>query len=499
VNRNTPYTLLALAVLVLVVGPIGTAAYVLGFGHGESPCVLCWAQRTAMVLVALCGLFVLRYGPRPRYLGLSVLIASGGMYMGLRHSALHLARDVGQGFSGEILGAHTYTWSLFIFWVCVVVMGVLLMMLRDGEAAGSQRDLSVLDRLAMPLFLVAVAGNILQAFASTGPPPYMGQSDPIRFSFNPRHWVWSLEEWSPAPISLRGRWDITKPGLAALDPNPGAGPLADLPTLAAARQATLPASIPRPITDLAYDAASDRFLATTEQGLYVVDASLGRVLRHTVIDRAFAVDLARFAGAAFLDGQTVMALSENKSYVVLRENDQADAAKNFRFFLESFDRFDEVARGRFTTVRARMMYAMSVASDPATNSLLTVTVPNARVHRLVISRFDRRDMTLSEEFVPALGGGLRPSGEKRSPDEYYVTGAGVEGGRLHAVSAAFSTVLTIDLATRTLVEAHGVAGVRRPVGLAIKGGEFYVTGEDGTVYVVPRPATAATTTAPSAS
>jgi disulfide bond formation protein DsbB len=484
--NRAPYTLLALAVLVLVLGPIGTAAYVLGFGHGESPCVLCWAQRTAMVLVALCGLFVLRYGPRPRYLGLAVLIASGGMYMGLRHSALHLARDVGQGFSAEILGAHTYTWSLFIFWVCAVVMGALLMMLRDGEATVTRRTSGVLDRLAMPLFLVAVAGSIVQAFASTGPPPYMGQSDPIRFSFNPRYWVWSLEEWAPAPVSLRGRWDIAKPSVAGLDPNPAAGPLVDLPALTVSRQATLPASIPRPITDLTCDAASGRFLVTTPRGLYVLDASLGQVLRHVVVDTAFSVDLARVAGAAFLDGQTVIALSENKSYVVLRENDQADPLKNFRFFLESFDRFDEVARGRFTTVRARMMYVMAVAHDPATNSLLTVSVPNARVHRLVVSRFDRRDMTLSEEFVPALAGGLRPGGETRSPDEYYVTGAAVENGRLYAISAAFSTLLTFDPASRTLVGADAITGIERPVGLGLTGSDFYIAKEDGSVFVVPR-------------
>ena len=485
-SRNLPYLLLAFAVLVLVVGPIGTAAYVLGFGFGESPCVLCWAQRTMMVLVALCGLFVLRFGPRPRYLGLSVIVASLGMFMGLRHSALHLARDVGQGFSGEVLGAHTYTWSLFIFWVCVLVMGALLMLLKDGEAAPVRRDLGRLERLAMPLFLVAVAGNIVQAFASTGPPPYMGQSDPIRFSFNPAHWHWSLEEWSPAPISLRGRWSIGKPSLDGLDPSPAAGPLQGLPTLAVARTATLPAAIPRPITDLAYDAASDRFLVTTAQALYVVDGALQQVLRHTVIDPAFSVDLARFTGAAFLDAHTVMALSENKSYVVLRENDQADAAKNFRFFLESFDRFDEQARGRFTTVRARMMYAMALAYDPATQSLFTVTVPNERVRRLVVSRFDRRDMTLSEEFVPTLGAAVRASGEKRSADEFYVTGAVVEGRQLHAFSAAFSTLLTIDLDARAVTSASAVTGIGRPVGLAIRGQEFAIASEDGTVSFVPR-------------
>jgi len=207
------------------------------------------------------------------------------------------------------------------------------------------------------------------------------------------------------------------------------------------------------------------------------------------VDPGFSVDLGRFAGAAFLDSQTVMAVGENKSYVVLRENDQADASKNFRFFLESFDTFDELSRSRLGTVRARMMYTMSAAFDPATNSLYTVSVPNTRVKRLVVSRFDRRDLTLSEEFAPALspGSGLRFAGEKRSLDELYVTGATIADGRMYAISAAYSTLLTIELATHAVVAAHAIPGLERPVGVAVKGGNLWVVGEDGMTAVVERP------------
>ena len=36
-------------VLVLLLVPIGGALW-LGFVHGESPCILCWAERTSMLL-----------------------------------------------------------------------------------------------------------------------------------------------------------------------------------------------------------------------------------------------------------------------------------------------------------------------------------------------------------------------------------------------------------------------------------------------------------------
>jgi disulfide bond formation protein DsbB len=489
VTREIFYTLLAAAVLALCVVPIGSAAFILGFWHGDSPCVLCWAQRTGMILVALMGLFVLRYGARPRYLGLSVLIAAWGVYMAIRHSAAHVVRDVGQGFSIEILGAHTYIWSGFIYWACLVAMGGLLMLLRDGETGRTPRRLRTIDTLAMWTFLLVAAGNVVQAFASTGPPPYMGQADPVRFSFDPRRWVWSLEEWSPAPVSLRGRWAIEKPSVQGLPADPGRGPLGALPVLTVARRLTIRVPLDGAITDLAYHAGSDRFLVTTAQGVYITDGTLGRVLRHTVVDPGFSVDLGDLAGAAFLDERTVMALSQNKSFVILRESGQPDVARNFRFFLQSFDAFDEVTRSRFATVRARMMYVMSLAHAPDSGSLVTVSVPNRRVRQLVVSRFARRDLMLSEEFVPRLapGSGLALGSGERSLAELAVTGAAVAGTRLYAMSAAYATLLTIDLTTREVVAAHAVPGVTGATGLALKNGELWIPDERGGVSIVARP------------
>jgi disulfide bond formation protein DsbB len=485
-TRSLVYTILAVAVLALSVVPVGTAVFVLGFVHGDSPCVMCWQQRIGMAIIALIGLFVLRYGPRPKYLGLAFLVGAYGVHMSLRHTALHAARDVGQGFSIEILGAHTYAWALFIFWASILTMGVLLMMLRQGDFAVTRRVLRPLDRLAMVVFLVVIAGNILQAFTSTGPPPYVGQGDPVRFSFNPAHWVWSADAWRAAPISLRGRWAIEKPDAGAAAGGLQVGPLAGLaPALSVRERKTLALPLRGTVTDLAYDAASDRFLITTQQGVYIVDASLGQVLRHTVIDPGFSVDLGRLAGAAFVDSRTVVAVSENKSYVVLRENDEADARKNFPFFLESFDRFDEVSRSRLGTVRARMMYVMSAALDRATDSLYTVTVPNSKVRRLVVSRFDRRDWTLSEEFVARIApeSGLA-LGEKRSLDELYVTGTAIRDGRMFALSAACGTLIEIDLASRYVVGARVIAGLSRPTGIAIRGDDLYIASDEGTVSVV---------------
>jgi disulfide bond formation protein DsbB len=317
----------------------------------------------------------------------------------------------------------------------------------------------------------------------------MGQGDPVRFSFNPANWVWSLEEWAPSPVSLRGRWAIEKPDVALASVDPSASPLANVPVLPAVRRTNLALPLDGPISDLAYDGGTDRFLVTTGKGIYITDGSFGRVLRHTVVDTGFSVDLARFTAGAFLASDTVMAVSENKSFVVLRENDKADAAANYRYFLGSFDKFDEVSRSRFTTVRAKMMYVMSAAYDPASQSVYTITVPNAKVKRLVVSRFDRRDMTLSEEFTPALaeGSGMAFKSEKGSLDAFYVSGAACVGGKLYAISAAFGTLLVIDPQARAVVSAHAIPGLERPVGLAIKGAEAFIVDAAGGLTVVPLP------------
>lgn len=496
-SRSPLYTVLAAAVLFLILVPLGTSVFILGFIHGDSPCILCWAQRIGMSLIALIGLFILRYGPRPRYVGLGVLVGAFGMFMAVRHSSLHLARDIGQGFAVQILGAHTYVWSFAVFFVCVLVMALMLMAVpaedlqagpADGATGTPPRPLQRIDRVAMITFLAVTAGTIVQAFTSTGPPPFVGQSDPVRFSFNPSTWVWSLDEFRlSAPISLRGRWDVELPDVTNVDGSPSSV-LGSLPSLTVGGRTPLPFAIKGTPTGLAYDAASDRFLLTTEHGVYLADGALQNVLRHTVVDPLFAVDLGRFSGAAFLGNGRLLAVTENKSYVVLQETDQPDARKNFRYFVESATAFDEVARSRFATMRGKMMYVMAAAVDPATQAIYTVTVPNAKTKRWVVSRFDPGDRLLSEEFVPRIDPARVAVTDGSNPLEaFYVTAATIADGRMYALSAAHSTLLTIDLASHAVVAAHAVPGLHQPTGMALKHGTLYIVSRDGSVASAERP------------
>jgi len=503
---------LAWVVIVLVGGPV-LGAVLLGVVHGDSPCILCWAERTGMVLIALCGLFVIRYGPRPRYLGVAILLGVWGVYMSLRHSSLHMARDVGQGFSAPILGVHTYIWALVIYVLALVVIGALLLFVRElapdasrppavaavEPSAGSRpgpgatapgdgaRAPGGAGRFATGLFVVVVAANALQAFASTGPPPWFGQGDPVRLSWNPKHWVWSFEELDPPYVSLRGSWTIPTPNPAAADPNPAHGPLAQLPSLSIAGWERVAAPLNGALSGFARDSATGRYLAVTDHyGVYLLDSALATVLHHVVLDPGFSIDLTPLSGAAFL-GDTLAVMSTNKSWALLRAVPHADESVEWRHFLATDGQMSEVGLGRFQTVRAHQMYALALAFDPAAQELITVSVPNARHHQLVVSRFARGDMTLSSEAAPVLGADLKRMARNTGLADYVVTGTTVAGGKLYAISAAYSTLLVMDLQTQTVTAAFAVPGLSHPVGLAARGGNLLVAQADGRIAVLRRP------------
>lgn len=481
-------TVLSWALILLTGGPIG-AAVVLGILFGESPCILCWAQRTSMVLMALTGLFVLRYGPKPRYLGILILLGSWGSFMALRHSALHLARDVGQGFAGTFFGAHTYIWSWVIHFVVLVTLAVLLILLREDSVEEGIREPGPVGRFAMGLFVIVVAANALQAFITTGPPPFMGQGDPLRFSWNPSRWVWMARDELVGTVSLRGSWTVPVPDPTSVEAeaDPALGPFGDLPSLAIRGWEEVEPALNGRLTGLARNPTSGRYLAVTDRyGVYVLDPGLSRVEHSVVLDPYFAVDIRALAGATFV-GDTLALGTVNKSYLLIRPNPAADEDFEWRHFLETSGGMSELRRSRFATVRARQMYVSSLAFDARANELITVSVPSPRHRRMVISRFDRRDFMLASEFLPRLAPGLAFAGPDRSLAEYVVTGTVVVDGRLLAFSPAYSTLLEIDLESRLVTGAWGIPGVEDGVGLSARDGDLLIAQADGRIAVVAQP------------
>ncbi|EIE28573.1 hypothetical protein HP2RS_02109, partial [Helicobacter pylori] len=106
----------------------------------------------------------------------------------------HALEDVGQGFALAILGLHTQFWALFVFFSVVVLLAVLLFFAPNAQPF-KDHSLNALQKIAFYVFFMVVGSNAVQAFISTGPFPYIGQSDPVRFSWNLKESVWSMENW----------------------------------------------------------------------------------------------------------------------------------------------------------------------------------------------------------------------------------------------------------------------------------------------------------------
>ena len=216
---------MSLAIIALVALPVGIACLILGFGMGDSPCVMCWAERITMITISLIALFILRYGLRPGYVAALLLMACWGMFNGFIHYSLDGTfggyLDIKQGFGLEILGAHTQLWVvvvnfcviafLAVIFLCSKNLGEIMKKSASGEYGEFLRYLP-LGKIANLIFIVIIAANCAQAFIVSGPPPYLGSSTPARLSLDPAKWFWEKDHWQSA-LDFRFDWNPELPDL----------------------------------------------------------------------------------------------------------------------------------------------------------------------------------------------------------------------------------------------------------------------------------------------
>ncbi|MBF0985163.1 MAG: disulfide bond formation protein B, partial [Campylobacter sp.] len=184
--------LMATAIMLILVIPVGIANVWLGYVVGESPCVLCWWERIGMILVGLLGLFILRYGPRLRYVAAVFFIAAFGMHMGLRHLGNFVQLDVDMGLGASILGVRTYTWAAIVYWAVVIVMSLFLIFIKksaelNADFSGQRnviKPFSAYGKVVFYLSFALVISNGVQAFFTNGIPPYGGKAPTDRMSLN---------------------------------------------------------------------------------------------------------------------------------------------------------------------------------------------------------------------------------------------------------------------------------------------------------------------------
>lgn len=467
-KTNRFYLLLSLAVIGIIALPVGIANFVFGYVLLDSPCTLCWGQRQSMIYIGICALFLIRYGFKPRYIAMLLLITAFGLWESFYHYGFHTQEDVGQGFGLAVFGIHTQFWAEVVFWCVIVFLAVIFFFMPHIKEFALElsdkkfRTLTKINKAAFWVFFVVVASNIVQAGLSTGIPPYWGQGDPVRFSWNPKYTVWSTESWDGFKLkkTFRGKRDVNEPDLAQkasedfkFDSDFKNSPLEVNQTLNIASKQELNLKLNSPISDINYQ--NNKMLISTENyGLYISDKSFKDISSYLILDHLFSATVEKFVGANYINDEIIRIMGMNKTSANVKENPNADDVKNFRFFLEGYNSFEEIGwRNRLKTSRARNYYVLTARSDDTNTYMLTV--PSNRYKKLIVVEQLNSDRGLAAEYIPTLDSNVKLK-DKRNLGELYITGMGIKDGKLYAISKNYNTIIVIDTNSKKIVDTIGV-------------------------------------------
>lgn len=197
----------------------------------------------------------------------------------------------------------------------------------------------------------------------------------------------------------------------------------------------------------------DKAILTTEnQGLYLVSNDLKTIHSHMVLDSYYSATVGAFVGADFNEDENIVIMGNNKTSVEITPNKNANALKNFPYFLEGADSFDEVERSRLKTSRAKNYY-VSAARRGAKFTYL-ITAPNKRYKDLIIISMLNSDKQVHGEFLLELGNAKLK--EKRKLGELVISALALKDNKLYAFSKEFNTLLVIDPTKEEILEVYGL-------------------------------------------
>ena len=482
-KAKTFYDIICWGGLLIVLLPVGIANVILGYFLGDSPCTLCWGQRQQMAYIGVVALFMVRYGFKPKYLAMMLVMAALGLYSSFRHFGNHAARDIGQGFGLDIFGVHTQFWAEIVFWCVVMLFGLAVFLAPRFDALIEEfkgkpfRPLSGFNKIAFIVVAAIIGSNAFQALWSTGVPPFWGQGSPVRFSFNPKYVTWSADGWHGmwGGINFLGKRDVKDPDFAyapntaklglTWDHNADNAPVA-LTGKLVQKDVRAVSGIKRPINTLSMIAG--KYYAASKYDFWVLDESLKPVVS-AQMDPWFDTNVLDIVGiTAYKDGFVLMGM--NKSILRARLNDKADDVKGWANFTAGRNQVEALGgygRARIDTERAKFSYVHSSATDG--RYVFTATVPdNKNKKKFVISKALMSDWMLSGEFIPAAD--LK---KDRSLGELYVTGMVYENGKLWAVSKNFNVLLCIDVLGEKVEAVYGLPAEFTDIRGLVKRGNLF--------------------------
>lgn len=437
--------ILAAAVFVIMAFPVGVANIYLGFFHGEAPCILCGNERFGMVLIGALGVFILRYGARMRYIVTLLLVAFYYLYTTVRHWGGRASADLGQGFGDAVLGVHTYTWGILVYWVVIGVLAIGLIFIGKDKALQQEfisseavvKDFGPATRFVAIVAIVITCSNCVQFLFGNGIPPYAGAGDPARFTFNiaqnAKYWDKEHQYESLSDIRLH-KFNAPAPGTFDFDESPVDGKKLELVS-------SKKIGFDGKFAGIAHD--GEQFGLVTQDGSLFFTKDFDKATSFAHLDVPNGSDIHNTVDAAFFESGGLAGIAQNKTLYGALVTKDVDDYIAWKDFLESsgdvMPLFDSKGRPELRTIRARMQYTMSVASDTKSDTFITVSVPHERAEQIVVSEFSKKDNKLVREGV--LEG------------DYYPVGADMRGDVLYLLSKQHNCLVRVNMKDFTVKDA----------------------------------------------
>ncbi|AJC85408.1 DsbB-related disulfide oxidoreductase [Campylobacter peloridis] len=450
------YFLMCMAGFLVILMPVGTANLIFGYMLGDSPCTSCWGQRESMIFIGVAALFIVRYGIKGKFLAFLLIATAFGLWQSFNHISWHAHRDLDQGFGLPIFGLHTYFWAEVVFWAVVLLLGVIFAFApkfgsfeKEMEGA-SFRKLTKFNLAAMVIVAFIVASNVFQAFVSTGPVPYSGQGDPVRFSLNPKYIIWSDAGWSKSwkSFSVLGPRDVKDPDFAfapaseklgiKFDNNTSNAPFVNIDeNLKIANETKI--DFAKAINTLDY--INGEYVASSKWDVFFLDNNFS-VKEKFLLDPYYSATINPIVAIIPYMNDKYLLMGSNKTFLRFAKNPNADDALQYAHFMEGADKFEgtgkDLGRGRVDTIRAKFHHILSTTADD--KFMYIATVPNNKdAKTFVISKISLADRVLSAEFTPKAN--LK---EGRSLGDLYITSMAYKDGKIYALSKKYNVIVVID-------------------------------------------------------
>ncbi len=225
----------------------------------------------------------------------------------------------------------------------------------------------------------------------------------------------------------------------------------------------MPEAISGRVTAIDYQPESQLYaLTTSDNWVYILDRQF-KLLTQAQIDGMYMLHIETLSGVSFTSANSLLVMGFNKAWAELVVDPEQNWEMNYRRFNQSNDGIGETARGQFSTVRAKTSYSLALGYSKALDQYVTVTTRNELSDALVVSRFDKGDMTLSAEAnLKGLEGKALPQ----------LTGISVDGEQAWLLNNDASEAVQLNLLTGEVHSGVKLPGTNNPQGLLVRDGQL---------------------------